>query len=180
MGEILHLWALAPAAVGTCCMAADRRRARVPELVASAVMLLAMLDLVREEPLVVPIVWAALLLVSAMALAAVRGVQRRRADASPTVAGSVGMTVHSTIGMVVMAALVAMMGHHTASGTAPVTGMAGMHAGGGGLPALVALAVGVYAVASVVAALRAHTRLDRGQFVAMGASTALMALAVLV
>ena len=39
-----HLLALAPAAIGLCCLAVDRRRARAIELGAGVLMMLAMAD----------------------------------------------------------------------------------------------------------------------------------------
>ncbi|WP_460773468.1 hypothetical protein [Microbacterium sp. GXF7504] len=168
MTEILHLWALAPAAVGACCLAADRRRVRMPELAASTVMLLAMLDMATMR-LVAPVFGAAALLTTAMALAAVRSARRRgrahRADA---------MTLHTGLGIVVMAVLLLVPHAGTAAS-------GGGHAHGGdpaALTASVALAALVYAGWSGVAAIRRHPPLDRVQYAAMGASVLAMILAV--
>ena len=46
----LHLLALAPAAVGLCCLAADRRRARAAEVVAAMLMMMAMVDAAVTKP----------------------------------------------------------------------------------------------------------------------------------
>lgn len=182
----LHAWALAPAAVGTCCMAVDRRRARVPELAASVLMLVAMADAASLHA-VAPVVWCAILLAAAMGLAAIRGRRRTlRGDGTATL-----MQVHGTMGLVVMAGLTVLMG--VPLGPVPD----GAHHGGGGslVPLGVAVAV-AYAAASVALALRAgrhardpavHARgpavhagrLGRVQLVAMGASVAAMGLALL-
>ncbi len=170
MTEILHAWALAPAAIGTCCLAADRRRVRVPELAASVVMMIAMLDAAFWR--VVPVViWAGTLLVAAMALAAVRSSRRASVVAHSPSAG--GMTLHSTLGLVVMAALLMGMGH----GGSTSVHSHGLSAGAlGGLLLAGAIA---YAGASVVAAWRTSGWQDRGQYAAMGASALLMGVAVL-
>jgi len=167
MPEILHAWALAPAAIGTCCLAADRGRVRVPELLASILMLVAMLDAALTHA-VPAVVWATVLIGSAIALAALRSPRRRRARRAPA---DIGMLVHTTVGMVAMAALQLSMLHaETATG--------GGHVHGVGRGLLDGLLIGgsiAYAVFSAVLAARAHTRLDRAQDVAMGASVCLMA-----
>ncbi|MEZ3155601.1 hypothetical protein AB1K56_01620 [Microbacterium sp. BWR-S6Y] len=162
MSEILHAWAVAPAAVGACCLAADRARVRPPEVAASVLMLLAMVD-AAVFGVVAPVYWTAVLLVAALALTVWRRPRQRRAPRVPAL-----MTLHTTLGMVVMAALQIGMGAHGTS-----TG----HAHGVSLtPFLLAGAVG-YAGLSVVAASRMPTRLDRAQIVAMAASVVLMAVA---
>ncbi|SBS71947.1 hypothetical protein [uncultured Microbacterium sp.] len=171
MADLLHLWALAPATLGACCVAADRGRARAPELAASVLMVLAMADAATGSRMLAPVLCAALLVVAAMALAAVRG-RRRSAAAHPAPA----MSVMTTLGLVVMAALTVAMGVH---GAGHATG----HAHGVGAPGL-ALGVGAvtaaYVGAAGVLAVRGMPRLDRVQYAAMGASTLLMGLAALV
>jgi len=51
----LHLFALAPATIGLCCLAADRRRARAGELATALLMLVAMADAAVTR--LVPVVW---------------------------------------------------------------------------------------------------------------------------
>ncbi len=171
MPEILHAWALAPAAIGTCCLAADRGRVRVPELLASLLMLVAMLDAALTHA-ASNVVWATLLIGSAIALAALRSPRRRRTRAAVAAASAeVGMLVHTTVGMVAMAALQLSMLHSgTAAGAGHVHG-----AGRGLLDGLLIVGAIAYGVFSAVLAARAHTRLDRAQDVAMGASVCLMA-----
>lgn len=183
MGEILHLGALAPAAIGACCIAADRRRARAPELAASVLMLVAMLDVVLGG-VMAPIVWAALLIVAAMGLAALRGrAVRSRAGRAPraAVVPSTVMTVHATVGLVVMAALVLAM-IPDASAALSITG----HHGSGAPFGLVAAASALlFGLVSVIATRAPHggaaraSVLERWQLVGMGASTAAMGVALL-
>lgn len=197
MAEALHLCALAFSATGTCCLVVDRRKARALEVIASVLMLLAMLDVVRGRPLLAPVAWAALLISAAMILAAVRGTQVRaaaRASAGAQGWGAAGhavplaalpraaMTSHSALGMVVMAVLVLTMSAHDGSSDAiPVPRMSGMH-GHSGVSVVVVLFLFVvgYAVLSLIVAIRGHTRRDRIQYAVMGCSTAAMALSVLV
>lgn len=162
MSEILHAWAVAPAAVGACCLAADRARVRPPEVAASVLMLLAMLDAAAFK-VVAPVGWTALLLTAAVGLAVWRRPRQRRAARVPVM-----MTLHTTLGMVAMAALQLGMGGHGAS--------AG-HAHGVALaPFLLAIAAG-YAGLSVAAIRRMPARLDRTQIGAMAVSVALMTVA---
>ena len=175
MPELLHGWALATAAIGTCCLAADRRRARAPELAASVLMLLAMLDASRPAPLLAPVIWAAMLLIAAMALAAVR---RSRSDAADRIMRSRGaraMHLHTTLGLVLMAALLLGMPH---------SGVDGGHAHGGvsagALLAGLAVVSGGYALVSAIAAAGTRPWRDRAQFGAMGLSILLMSSASIV
>lgn len=105
----------------------------------------------------------------ALAPAAVRGGRRRhparRADT---------MTVHTALGLVVIAALLLTMpaGGSRRPPPAMRTGWTR-----GALTVAVVVALG-YAGWSVVALWRAHTRLDRAQYVAMGVSVLAMVFAV--
>lgn len=133
-------------------------------------MLLAMLDSAFGG-VVAPVFWAALLLLSAMCLAAD---SRRRGRASRI--GSM-MTLHSAIGMVAMAGLLIAMDHGAGGGAAASGHTHGMSSA----TLVVCLLAGcaVYAAGSILAALRAHGWLDRAQFAAMGASTLVMGIALL-
>ncbi len=162
MSEILHAWAVAPAAVGACCLAADRARVRPPEVVASVLMLLAMLD-AAAFGVIAPVYWTALLLVAAVALAVWRRPRQRRMPRTPTL-----MTLHTTVGMVVMGALHLGMGGHTAA-----------HSHGPALGPVLGAAVLGYAALSVAAGRRMRARLDRAQIGAMAASVILMGVAAL-
>lgn len=160
MSEILHVWAVAPAAVGACCLAADRARVRPPEVVASVLMLLAMLD-AAVFGVVAPVGWTALLVAAALGLAIWRRPRQRRTPRVPAL-----MTLHTTLGMVVMAALQLGMGGHTAA-----------HAHGPALAPVLLVAVIGYTGLSVIAGRRMPARLDRAQIGAMAASVVLMAVA---
>lgn len=182
MTEMLHSWALAPTAVGTCCLVVDRRRARAPELAASVLMLLAMLDSSQQTPLIAPVSWAALLLIAAMALAALRRVRSApddraiRSDSSRAMSSgsSRAMPLHTTLGLILMAVLLLGMprsggGHGHVHGLSPGILIAGL-----------AVACAVYVVASAVAAVSAKDWRDRAQFAAMGASALLMSIGAFV
>jgi len=185
MGEVLHLWALAPATVGACCVAADRGRARVPEFAAAALMLIAMADIGTGAGLIAPVLWALLLVVGAMALAALRGARRRPVAAERMPHPSRAMTVMTALGLVVMAVLMIAMGVHPSSAA---LGLGGGHdhsafgawRGGGELGPVAALTMAVaaaYVAVSAVAAVRSSLRLDRVQYASMATATAMMALA---
>lgn len=163
MSEILHAWAVAPAAIGACCLAADRARVRPPEVVASVLMLVAMLD-AAVFGVVAPVYWMTLLLAAAIGLIVWRRPRHRR---TPPVAAS--MTLHTALGMVVMAALQVAMGGH-----APLQ----EHRHGLALvPVLVGATAG-YIVLSLAAIRRMPALLDRAQIAAMAASVVLMAVAM--
>jgi len=159
MSETFHLWAVAPAAIGTCCLAADRAQVRPPEVMASVLMLLAMLDAGLSR-LIAPVWWTAMLLASAVTLAVWRRPRQRRAPRVPAL-----MTLHTTLGMVVMAALQIGMSTH---------GVSAGHSHGVNLVLfLLAVAVG-YAGLSVVAMKRMPARLDRAQIATMATSVGFM------
>lgn len=164
MSETLHLWAVAPAVIGTCCLAADRARVRPPEVVAAAVMLLAMLD-AAVFGVVAPVYWTVLLLAAAVGLGVWRRPRQRRVSRVPAV-----MTLHTTLGMIVMAGLqLAMGGHAKPSG----------HAHGLTLTPVLVGAAAVYAVLSLSTMRRMPARLDRAQIGAMAASVVLMSVAAM-
>lgn len=164
MSEILHAAAVAPAAVGACCLAADRARVRPPEVMASVLMLLAMLD-AGLLGAIAPVWWTALLLGAAVILAFWRRPRQRRLPQVPPL-----MTLQTTLGMVVMAALQLGMGGHAAGAA---------HAHGVGLaPVLVGAVVG-HAAVSIFALRRMPAPLDRAQIIAMTVSVVLMAAAAL-
>lgn len=186
MGEVLHLGALAPAAIGACCIAADRRRARLPELAASVLILVAMVDVVLGG-VVAPVLWAAALLAAAIVLAAVRGrAARLRVGRGPTRAAgtalvpSTVMTVHTTLGLVVMAALVLAMIPDASAVASP-----GHHGSGPSFGSAAAASALLFGVVSLVAARTLHgdsaraSALDRGQLIAMGVATAVMGVSLL-
>ncbi|MBZ4486608.1 hypothetical protein LQ938_06490 [Microbacterium sp. cx-55] len=171
MNEALHVWALVPAAASACCVAADRRRVRVPELAASVIMLLAMVDAALLGIVPRPY-WAALLIVGAVGLAALRSPRRRHRPRSDDDAL---MTVHAALGLVAMAALLLAMAPASAAAPAHAHGL-----GAGATTGLFVVASIAYGAWSAIAAQRAHGRLVRAQFGAMGLATVVMAAAIVV
>ncbi len=133
-------------------------------------MIVAMLDaaLTRALPAVV---WAAVLVATAMSFAAVRRSRGRR-----TARGLDAMTLHTTVGMIAMAALQLAM---TPAGDGAVSAGHVHGAGGGGFALLLCVGAIAYAVASIVMLSRAHGALDRIQYAAMGASIGVMGVAAL-
>ena len=170
MSELLHALALGPAAIGTCCLAADRGRVRAPELTASVLMLLSMIDAAFAR-VVAPVFWAAFLLIGAMTLAAIR---RQRGNAARGIRSVTGMTVHTAIGMVAMAVLLVAMGHTDATLARHAHGMDGTTLAAALLTATIA-----YAMGSLVAMIRARGWQERTQYLAMGVSTLIMGLALI-
>lgn len=155
-------------------------------------MLVAMLDVVLWG-VVAPVAWAAVLIVAAIGLAALRGrAARVRAGASVPVPAarvpvsaarvpSTIMTVHATLGLVVMATLVLAM---IPDASAPVAAAA-HHSTGAPLGLVAAASALLFGLVSVIAAGTPHdgeahaSVLERGQLIAMGASTAAMGVALL-
>lgn len=160
MSEILHAAAVAPAALGACCLAADRARVRPPEVAASVLMLVAMVD-AAAFGVVAPVYWTAILLAAAVGLAVWRRPRQRRTPRVPAL-----MTVHTALGMALMAGVQLGMGGHTTA-----------HTHGPALAPVLAVAVAGYVALSVAAGRRMPARLDRAQIGAMAASVVLMAAA---
>jgi len=157
----------------------------VPEFAAAALMLIAMADIATGAGLIAPVLWALLLVVGAMALAALRGARRRPVTAERMPHPSRAMTVMTALGLVVMAVLMIAMGVHPSSAAMGLGGGhghsgSGAWSGGGGLGPVAALTMTVaaaYVAVSSVAAVRSSVRLDRVQYASMATATALMALA---
>lgn len=173
MTDLFHAWALAPATIGVCCVAADRGRARWPDIAASVLMLIAMLDAVLTH-LVAPVYWASAVLAGAMALAAWHR-PRGASNASGRARPPIGMTLHTTTGMVAMAAFQLAMTHDASVEVAPAS-----HAHGGTASLLAAvLLAGTLAHLALSGALlsRVHGRLDRIQLLSMGVAVGLMGIA---
>lgn len=172
----MHLLALAPAGVGVCCLAADRRRSRGAELVMGGLMLAAMIDAVAIRA--VPTVWwTALLIVAALALVAGHRRTRGRASDAP---GERAMVVHTALGMIVMGALMLTMASGGTSEARASVAAASGHAHGVAAIEAVVLLGWAYVVVSVGLAVRTRSALVRAQYAAMAASTGLMSVAMLV
>lgn len=169
MAGILHACALATAAIGAACLAADRGRGRGLEVVASIVMLLAMLDAAAGGE--VPAVFSAAMLVAgALALVAIRRAAPQRV--SPPARN--GVTAHTALGMIVMAALALGMTHPDAAAPAHA------HGTSSGVLVFATLAgAAAYAAAATIAVVSARGVLARLHHAGMAASTVAMSLALL-
>lgn len=166
MELLTHGAALFCSGIAACCARSGPPAERRERVATSALMTAAMIDsaVLHAAP---PIVWAAVLLSVALVVSAGRRLRAGR--------GSHG--IHTPVGLVVMAALIAST-THGAPGAAPAAAHGGMAVGSVTLAWLcVALAV-AHVAASAHRALSA-SRADRAHHAAMGGSTALMALAVL-
>ncbi|WP_136587087.1 hypothetical protein [Microbacterium hydrothermale] len=161
----VHIAALACSLLAACCAASGPIRQRRERGVVSLLMTVAMLDAAVLH-VIAPIVWASVLVAAALVLSATRRVRE----------GRTGGGVFSAAGLVVMAALLA-TGAHGASPTVALS----HHGAGAGAPVLQGLGV-VLAVGHVAASahrMRRGSSTERIHHTAMGGSTALMAVAVL-
>ncbi|OII38774.1 hypothetical protein [Plantibacter sp. MMLR14_011] len=187
MSEVLHLGALVPAAVGACCTVGGRRGPL--DLVAAIVMLAAMLDLATGAGMLHPLLWAVVLIVLAVASAVrLRSVAGLPAPVDDAVALAVkrhraAMTVHTSGGLVIMAALMCTMAGHAAGSVYTGSGMhpTGHQNGMGALPAvLIAAGMAVFTALSTRIAVEAARRRERVvviEVVSMTVSVVAMALA---
>ncbi|WP_291054550.1 hypothetical protein [Herbiconiux sp.] len=195
MGEVLHLGALLPAAVGTCCVLGSRRSGRVIAGVSALVMLAAMLDATVRMPGLPTFVWAAVLV--SLALLGAFGARlatgsgsgpgsgRGPAEEARMAGHTAGMAVHGGVGLVVMAALLLAMSVGS-SGDAGVVA-SGHHGGSGWLAPLAGTVAVGYLLFSLVFARTLLSASDRGlrtalpalEVASMGVSAALMAAALL-
>lgn len=169
MGEVLHVAALVPAGVGTCCLAVTSRgRLQAGELVASAVMIAAMIDVAFGLAVVPALAWALALVVCSIALAAGVRLRRGRGRAARSACGA---DVHTALGGLAAVPVLLLMG------IAPSA--AAGHSHGVGAAVLV-LPAAAYTVWSVLLAARPQARpRERVQHATMGLSTLLMAAAAL-
>ncbi|HXH35214.1 MAG TPA: hypothetical protein VNJ54_12525 [Plantibacter sp.] len=187
MTEVLHLGALLPAALGACCTVGGRRG--VIDLGSAIVMLAAMLDLASGAGVIHPLLWACALMilavVSAVRLRVARPSARRPGVASDPFAlrHRAAMVVHTSGGLLIMAALVcAMTGHASNTVYAENDIPASTHHLGGISLAgvLIAGAIAGYLALSArlaVDAARARRRLVTVELGSMAASIVAMGLA---
>ncbi|MFF2486131.1 hypothetical protein ACFVSU_07015 [Microbacterium sp. NPDC058062] len=167
--EVLHLAAVALAAVAACVHPGWRRKAAAVDLAAVIAMLVAMVNVTYASAPV----WSIALLGAAMALAAWRSPRSRR---QRTVAPRSCAVPHTALGLVATAAILPLM----AGGMpAEVLGHAGHGASAGALVAVVLGVAGCHAGASVLASVREVHTLSRIQHVLMGGTTLLMAATVI-
>jgi hypothetical protein len=181
MPELVHAWSAIPAAIGTCCLVADRARVRIPELATSVIMALAMVDTVTFR-LVEPLYWAAILIVGALAFAALRPARgSRHKSGLDSRQDRTGGGLHTPLGMILMAALLIAMSY--SGDDAGTVGDATAHhhtAGHGQLSAVLVPAAALYLGSSLVIARSRSGWLARVEMTAMGTSAALMGAALLI
>jgi len=153
MAEILHLTALLPALVSTCCTVGAARTRGAVGVISAIVMLAAMLDLTGGGVLP-PVAWSALLVASAMGGAAATRIARA--------SGRGPMGAHAALGLVVMAGLVILMGAAPGgAGDLAIGGHAG-HAASGPLAGTIWAGTAAYlAYSGVLVRPRAALRADR-------------------
>ncbi|WP_404430841.1 hypothetical protein LG299_12845 [Microbacterium lacus] len=167
----LHLVAIGFTVVAVCVHSGWRSRASSLSLVAAFLMLAGMVDVAFTSRLSI-VVWIPALLATAMGLAAAQSVRRRRASAAAR--RGVWITAQDPLGLVATAALLPLM--HV--GSASESGHAGHGAPLGVLLAVVLLVAIGHAFGSFVACAASAALSVRVQHAAMGASTLLMAIAV--
>ncbi|KQP01682.1 hypothetical protein [Leifsonia sp. Leaf264] len=169
MVEIVHIGAVLPATVGICCTIGARER-RTRSVVPALVMLLATLDLAVGPGLILPLLWAAIMV--GLAVWTVVGVR----------AGRSHMPLHRSLGLLVMAGLTLAMAA-PAGPAASVAGSAHAHAASGVLIPLVAAGVAGYLVYTAwlaLVAMRRRSLLARVDAASMGLMAVVMGAALLV
>ena len=164
MTEFLHAGALGATVVCAGCVALDRPRPGLREVLFLLLMTLGMTDVVAGTALVPVVVWSAAILVASVALVA-----RRRGRPEP--AAVARLRVHSAVSGVLMSGLMLEMAHgHVAAAPAAHHGTSVM---------LLLLGGSVLFVASAAWAMRAAPWMARVQYAGLGLSIALAALAAL-
>ncbi|MBA8815505.1 hypothetical protein FHX48_000557 [Microbacterium halimionae] len=154
----------------------------MPELIASVLMALAMLDAAFTHRLA-PVYWTALLIAGAIGIAALRTSRRARKQPRVEMLSFAGSGIHTTLGMIVMAALMLGMSHGAAAATTTALTSAAVHHHGLGAGSMTVALVGgaaVYSAVSFVLAARQRGWLVRAEYATMGATTSLMAVALII
>jgi len=174
MSEVLHVFALAAALVGAGSLGLMRRGAGVPEVAAAALMFIGMADAMTLA-LLPPIVWFAVMLPAALALAA--RCRAPRGNAAPAGAGSAVLTGHLALGLISTAGLILLM---TMGPDAVAPADAHAHGGGAMMPQLMAGAFGLGAILLGAIALRTERSwTHRLHHATMAASTVAMSAIVI-
>ena len=174
MIDLLHVGALGLTACGTACVAMDRAHGHAPELAVAVLMFAGMIDGGMLH-VVSPVLWAAVMFVAAICLAASRRWRPAPASAHGTaVAGP--LTLHMASGSVVMGALQVVMAGGNVGGMEPAS--AHVHAAAL-LPAALLLGSVTYAGLSVFLTTRTSSGAGCAGVAAMGGSVALMATSLL-
>ncbi|PRB56233.1 hypothetical protein [Microbacterium sp. MYb45] len=168
MSTLLHLGALVPAAIGVGTLVGMRRDAGRAELLAAALMLVGMTD-VMTVSLVPPVVWFAALITAGLALAA-----GRRVSPVATARPGTMLTTHLALGVISTAALILLM--PTMPSSAPALLVSSHeHGASSTMPQLVGTGLALGTVALAVVALRAERSwLHRLHHATMAVSTVAM------
>jgi hypothetical protein len=169
--ELVHVGAVFPAVVATCCAAGTNRR-MLGNVVPSAVMLLAMLDHVTGTQFLWPVAWTVLLLL----VAPIPVIIARLRPATNAGMSAAGMPLHASLGLIAMAGLTAVGSAHLAT-TGPH-----QHGGAGAMGAVLYPGIAAYLVFTLGLVIHLSRRprrdaLPRVEVASMGLSLALMALA---
>lgn len=177
MSDLLHVLALAAALVGAGSLGLMRGAVGLPEFAAGVLMVVGMTDAMTVA-LLPPIVWFAVMLPAALALAA--RCRAPRASGATAGAGSGLLTGHLALGLVSTAALILLM-TTMGPGVGTVTGAHGHgHGGGAMMPQLMAGALGLGAVVLGATALRGERAwTHRVHHATMTASTVAMSAIVI-
>ncbi|MGM1017428.1 MAG: hypothetical protein ACQEW8_07820 [Actinomycetota bacterium] len=176
MNTILHVLALAPAALGAGVLCATRRGTGAPERAAAVLMVGAMTDAMTVS-LVSPVVWFAVLILAAVVLAAVR---RAPLPATGGPATRTGLSTHLALGLVVTATLIVLMPSGSVVAELSSTSPSHAHGGDAGLLTFVCATLVIGTAAAAATAVRAdRSWRHRLHHVAMSGSTIAMAAAVL-
>ncbi|MBT2494887.1 hypothetical protein J7E45_04635 [Microbacterium sp. ISL-59] len=168
MSGLLHLAALVPAAIGVGALVGMRRDAGRAELLAAALMLVGMTD-VMTVSLVPPVVWFAALIAAGLALAA-----GRRVSPVATARPGTMLSTHLALGVISTAALILLMPAMPSSAPALLVS-SHEHGASSTMPQLVGAGLALGTVALAVVALRAERSwIHRLHHATMAASTVAM------
>lgn len=176
MNTVLHVLALAPAALGAGVLCTTRCATGAPERAAAVLMVAAMTDAMTVS-LVSPVAWFAVLILAAVALAAAR---RAPLPAAGDRATRTGLSTHLALGLVVTATLIVLM--PSGSATAELSSASPSHGHGGdaGLLPFVCATLVIGTAAAAATAVRAdRSWRHRLHHIAMSGSTIAMAAAIL-
>lgn len=173
MNDLLYLGALALAAIGAGSLIGMRRGVGAPEIAAAVLMLAGMSDAMTVA-LLPPVVWFAVMLPAAIALAIRCRVPSALGDRSVQAGGM--LSAHLALGLVSTAALILLMATTPATDVADVA-VTSVHAhgSGAGMPQLLSAALAVGAILLSTIALRSERSwLHRVHHTTMAASTVAM------
>ena len=156
MNDLLHLGALALAAIGAGSLIGMRRGVGAPEIAAAVLMLAGMGDAMTVA-LLPPVVWFAVMLPAAIALAIRCRVPAVLGDPSAPAGGMLSAHLALGLGLVSTAALILLMATIPAADVADTAvTSAHSHGGGAGMPQVLSVTLGLGAVLLSAIALRSE------------------------